>query len=140
MRDKDSRGSGRSGMGCQGWELRGGRVRATSHVSIPEDCRPAPTQRPRAWLGSIFTNTLPPPGPLPLEAVSACSLAPRKPSRLGPPQGPTTSAPAALACPCLGCVPLWLTARALSPCLPLIRCCIPAPGTGLVNSKHSLCA
>lgn len=53
---------------------------------------------------------------------------------------PGVSAPVPLACPWLGCVCLWLTARPLLTCSPLILSCSPAPGTELINSKRSLYA
>lgn len=103
--DRNSEGSMRSGVGCQGLELRARRGRATEVVSCQEPQRLPTSSHPghRAWLGSIFTHTLfPSPHPLPLEAVFAFpfSLTPT-PARLG--QGlPDTSAPAPLACLCLG--------------------------------------
>lgn len=88
--DKNSRGSRRSGVSCQGWELRGGRGRATvAHVRTPKDCRPVPTQGNRAWLRSILTYTLssfwPSSGNY-LPALSLPALPPTNPARLG--QGP----------------------------------------------------
>lgn len=58
--DRNSKGSTRSGVGCQGWEFRGRRGRATEVVPCQEPQRLPTSSHPghRAWLGSIFTHTL----------------------------------------------------------------------------------
>lgn len=75
-----------------------------------------PQAHRHGWGASLYTFLL-------LEAVSACPLSLPQPvagwSRdflwaLLPPRVLTTSAPAPLACPCLGCICLWLMARLLS--------------------------
>lgn len=135
--DKDSRGIGRSGRGATR-EAEGRKGQSHIHVS-PEACKPAPTQGSApGWehlcthsSSSLFLAL----GPWKLSPVG--SLPSPIPTRLGP---PGVSAPAPLACPCLGCVCLWLTAQHLLTCLPLILSCSPVLGTGLVNHKRSLCA
>lgn len=134
---------GLPGVGAEGWKVR-------SHRGCPMSGPPrtadliSPRGIGHSWEASSHT-LFPSPGPLPLEAVSGSllSLAPI-PARLG--QRSLLDSP----CPRASC-PLCTSPSGL--CLPetclslgdkqglchLVHCSIPASGTGLINSRHSLC-
>lgn len=135
--------NGLPGVRAEGWQGQSHRRCPMSRPPRITDLLP-PGGTGHGWGASSHT-LFPSPGPLPVEAVSACplSLAPT-PAGLG--QGPPRGSPCPQASWRLSTSPPGgsLIGTPLSPAdnedfVILFTACIPASGTGLVNSKCSLC-
>lgn len=125
--------------------MAGAEPQALSHVRTPKDHRPTSIRGHRERLGSIFTHTLSFPWP---SAHGSCLCLPS----LTCPHTYRAESGASSGCPCpqaswrLSISPPGgsLIGMYLSPAdnkafIILFTACIPASGTGLVNSRCSLC-